>query len=119
MIIGDDCFSGINKFVIDGLNKLKSLKIGINSFTHFKSSGSWDSRDANNGNRSFRILKCRKLESIEIGRYSFSDCAGGFELRNLPSLSTIKIGEIGRDSHNFFYSSFEIRSIIDVVTANE
>ena len=50
-----------------------------------------------------------------MGEYSFSDYSGEFELRNLPKLSTIKIGEIGRDSLNFCYSSFVIKGIIDMI----
>ena len=113
--IGDDCFENVELFNIDGLNELKSLKIGINSFTHLKSTDKWDNDKANNRNRSFSILNCIELESIEIGRYSFSDYGGGFELKNLPKLSTIKIGEIGSDSSNFFYSSFVIKGIIDMI----
>ena len=113
--IGDNCFENVELFNIDGLNELKSLKIGINSFTHLKSNDEWDGNVANNPNRSFSILNCIELESIEIGRYSFSDYGGGFELRNLPKLSTIKIGEIGSESCNFYYSSFVIQGIIDVI----
>ena len=58
-------------------------------------------------------MNCAELESIEIGSYSFSDYGGGFKLRNLPKLSTIKIGEIERKSYNFRASSFEIQGIID------
>ena len=117
LVIGDDCFENVELFNIDGLNYLKSIKIGMNSFTHVKS-GKWDDDKANNRNRSFSILNCAELESIEIGGYSFSDYAGSFELRNLPKLSTIKIGEIGSKSYNFWYSSFVIKSIIDDI-ANE
>ena len=113
--IGNDCFENVELFNIDGLNELKSLKIGINSFTHLKSTDKWDNDKANNRNRSFSILNCIELESIEIGRYSFSDYGGGFELINLPKLSTIKIGEIGMDSSNFYYSSFVIKGIIDMI----
>ena len=112
--IGNDCFENVELFNIDGLNELKSLKIGINSFTHLKSSN-WDREKASNRNRSFHILNCIELESIEIGEYSFSDYGGGFELKNLPKLSTIKIGEIGRDSSNFWSSSFVIKGIIDMI----
>ena len=97
----------VNEFKIDGLNHLKSLKIGINSFT--------SKIGDNNPSRSFSVLSCIELESIEIGPYSFSDYGGGFELRNLPKLSTIKIGEIGSESYNFYYSSFEIKGIIDII----
>ena len=65
------------------------------------------------------ILNCDELKSIEIGSYSFSDYGGGFELKNLPKLSTIKIGEIGIISFNFWSSSFVIKGIIDVYIANE
>ena len=113
--IGDKCFENVDAFNIDGLNELKSLKIGKNSFTHMKSNDEWDDYIANNPNRSFSILNCIELESIEIGHHSFSDYAGGFELLNLPKLSSIKIGEIGSDSFNFRYSSFEIKGIIDMI----
>ena len=112
--IGNDCFENVDLFKIDGLNELKSLKIGINSFTHLKS-GNWEWSKANNTNRSFSILNCIELESIEIGEWSFSDYGGGFELRNLPKLSTIKIGEIASTSYNFCYSSFEIKGNIDMI----
>ena len=114
--IGNDCFSNVELFKIDELNELKSIKIGINSFTLVKSGNiwDWDFEKANNTNRSFSVLNCDELESIEIGSYSFSDYGGGFELKNLPKLTTIKI-----DSHNFCYSSFEIRGIINVYIAND
>ena len=76
------------------------------------------SKDVNN--RNHFTLNCESLESIEIGRYSFSDFAGEFELKNLPQLQSIQIGFVGRriflgigsDSYNFCYSSFVIGSII-------
>ena len=104
----------VNKFVIDGLNELKSLKIGMNLFTLVSSDDKWGKNKAKNINRSFHILNCIELESIEIGLSSFSDYGGGFELLNLPKLSIIKIGEIGIDSSNFYYSSFEIKGIIEI-----
>ena len=120
LIIGDNCFSNVELFKIDGMNELKSLKIGVNSFTHLKNNDRWNDDMANNLSRSFSILNCVELESIEIGSYSFSDYGGGFELKNLPKLSTIKIGEIGSryGSRNFYYSSFVIKGIIDDI-ANE
>ena len=114
LIIGNDCFKDLDIFNINRLNELKSIKIGNNSFTK-EENIEWDWYRENNKSRSFSISNCAKLESIEIGRYSFSDCGGGFKLRNLPSLSTIKIGEIGIDSSNFYYSSFVIKGIIDMI----
>ena len=103
--IGGDCFKSVKTFKIDGLNRLISLKIGKNSFTQAKSS--FD----NNKSKSFHILNCESLESIQIGRYSFSDFAGEFELKNLPQLQSIQIGIVGSGSWNFFYSSFVVRGI--------
>ena len=118
LIIGNDCFCSVNLFNIDGLNHLKSLKIGNNSFTKNKNS------NGNDSSRSFHLLNCIELKSIEIGRYSFSDYCGSFELKNLPKLESIKIGSIESDisesnnkgwSANFCYSSFEIKGMIDVI----
>ena len=60
----------------------------------------------NDASKSFHVLNCESLESIEIGEYSFSDFGGEFELKNLPQLQSIQIG-----SHDFWCSSFEIRGI--------
>ena len=94
-------------FKIDGLNQLKTLKIGINSFTQAKNSC------GNNQSKSFHILNCESLESIEIDEYSFNDFGGQFELKNLSALQSIQIGTVGSDSYNFFYSSFVIRGILN------
>ena len=41
----------------------------------------------------------------------FSDYGGEFELKNLPKLYSIKIGEIGKDSYNFCSSLCEIKDL--------
>ena len=105
IVIGDDCFGSVQTFKIDELDRLKSIKIGINSFTQNKNI------EGNDESKSFHILNCESLESIQIGIRSFSDFAGEFELKNLPQLQSIKIGSIGIDSCNFFWSSFVIRGI--------
>ena len=92
-------------FQIDGLNRLKTIKIGKNSFIE-KRNGLF-----NDLGKSFHILNCESLESIEIGEYSFSDFGGDFELKNLPQLQSIQIGTIGSESGNFFCNSFVIRGI--------
>ena len=103
--IGDDCFESVKTFKIDGLNRLKTIKIGNNSFTQKKNNRGDDK------SKSFHILNCESLESIQIGEYSFSDFAGEFELKNLPQLQSIQIGTIKKESYNFYYSSFVIRGI--------
>ena len=99
--IGDECFESVKTFKIDGLNRLKTIKIGNNSFT----------QDDDDESKSFHILNCESLEAIQIGEYSFSDFAGEFELRNLPQLQSIQIGTTESASFNFYHSSFVIRGI--------
>ena len=103
--IGDDCFGSVKTFKIDGLNRLKTIKIGNNSLTQTKNDY------GNDSSKSFHILNCESLESIQIGEYSFSDFGGEFELKNLPQLQSIQIGTIGRYSCNFYNSSFVIQGI--------
>ncbi len=79
--IGNDCFSEVNLFVIDGLNELKSLIIGKNSFGlnfHYR------------GDQCL-IMKCDQLIEIDIGKCSFL-WYKSVELKNLPSLITLKMG---------------------------
>ena len=108
----------MHTFQIDGLNRLKTIKIGKNSFTQEKDD------DGNDESKSFHILNCESLESIQIGEYSFeslesiqigeysfSDFGGEFELKNLPQLQSIQIGTIGSWSRNFWHCSFVIRGI--------
>ena len=98
--IGNNCFGSVKTFKIEGLNRLKTIKIGNNSFTQKKNS--WE----DDKSKSFHILNCESLESIQIGPKSFSDFGGEFELKNLPQLQSIQIG-----SNNFHYSSFVIGGI--------
>ena len=89
--IGNDCFESVSTFKIDGLNQLKTIKIGNNSFTQIKY---WYAKKQS---KSFHILNCESLESIQIGEFSFSDYGGKFELKNLPQLQSIQIGsDIGK-----------------------
>ena len=114
--IGNDCFESVKTFQIDGLNRLKTIKIGDCSFTQVEEAiweGDWNvaNKNVNNPSKSFHILNCESLESIDIGDNSFSDFAGCFELKNCPQLQSIQIGTSGGDSQNFFCSSFVIRGI--------
>ena len=107
--IGNKCCRSVKTFKIDGLNRLKTIKIGYNSFTQEEDD------DGNDVSKSFHILNCESLKSIQIGKDSFSDFGGEFELKNLPQLQSIQIGIVGNDSSsNFYSSSFVIRGI-DVI----
>ena len=105
IVISDWCFGSVKTFQIDGLNRLKTIKIGNNSFTQRKKGF------GNDKSKSFHILNCESLESIQIGQWSFSDFRGEFELKNLPQLQLLEIGTIGSKSYNFHDSSFVIRGI--------
>ena len=100
--IGNGCFGSVQTFQMEGLNRLKTIKIGNNSFTQ---------RNGDDESKSFHILNCESLKSIQIGEFSFSDYAGEFELKNLPQLQSIQIGTIGSDSWNFYRSLCVIRGI--------
>ena len=112
--IGNDCFESVQTFRIEGLNRLKTIKIGNNSFTQFKLNDfkndfAGSISKCRNESKSFHILNCELLKVIEIGQFSFCDFGGEFELRNLDNLESIKIGEIGYQTMNFNWSSFNIR----------
>ena len=109
IIIKNNCFAKARTFSINGLQSLTTLSIGSNSFTQHTNNYGNDIDKS----KSFHILNCTKLESIEIGEYSFSDYGGQFELNNLPELQSLIIGSNSTDSYNFYSSSsFEIESII-------
>ena len=98
-------YSKVSRFTLNGLKSLTTLSVGSNSFTQKRN---WYGNDKS---KSFHILNCESLESIQIGEWSFSDFGGEFELKNLPQLQSIQIGTIGSWSYNFCYSSFVIRGI--------
>ena len=104
--IGNENMYHTNSLLIDNIIQLKTIRIGSNSFTKHKNSYGKDD------SRSFKISNCDKLESIEIDQYSFSDYSGKFELTNIPSLKSLKIGIIGKTSSNFYFSSFSVHGKI-------
>ena len=100
IIFDGESYSEVQTFKMDGLNRLKTIKIRNNSFTQYKNGG------GNDESKTFLILNCESLESIQIGQFSFSDFAGEFELKNLPQLQSIQF-----DGYNFYHRSFVIRGI--------
>ena len=81
--IGGDCFIKVNRFVIDGLNELKSVMIGRVSF---------DRNKENRKGSKCLIMNCDQLKDIHIGRGSFY-WYESFELKNLPSLISIQLDD--------------------------
>ena len=81
--IGYRCFKHIREFVIDGLERLESMKIGGESIMI-----DWKERD----DRVCRITNCPNLRQLEIGDDSFADFKS-FEISNVNSLQSIKFGD--------------------------
>ena len=82
LVIGDICFENVKQFVIDGLNELKSVKIGECSF--------YLSEDTRKGMKCL-IMNCDRLREVEIGKDSF-EYYEVLKLKNLPSLHSIQMG---------------------------
>ena len=61
--------------------------------------------------KTFVIQDCYSLEIIEIGVMSFCDLSGIFQLNNLASLKSFRIGSIYGMSSNFFFFFFVLSGI--------
>ena len=114
LVIGENSFGSVKRFRLEGMPELRSLKIGSESFTGLKKQCWQDNIDFSQSKsfdalKSFSILNCDLLESIEIGIFCFCDFAGEFELRNLPSLQSIKFGDMHDPSFNFCGASCVIQ----------
>ena len=108
-LISNYRFTNIRECKINGLRRLKTLRILENSFVEQSVSAHFVNSVTEDNEKSFHILNCESLESIQIGEYSFCDFAGEFELKNLPQLQSIQIGAVRSYSCNFYGSSFVIR----------
>ena len=80
--IGNGCFKNMIQFLIDGLNELKSVKIGDKSF-ELEKNGEEGSKCV--------IMNCSLLRQIQIGYNSFC-LYESFEVKNLPSLTVLEMG---------------------------
>ena len=85
--IGDECFENVKEVKLIGLNRLKRVVIGMNSFTKKKN---WYGNDPD---RHFYLKNCERLRELKMGRYSFSDYSV-CEIENVPSLEVIEMGEL-------------------------
>ena len=105
IVIGHDAFMYVEEVKLIGLSELESVEIGMNSFTQHKNSY------GNDPNRHFYLKNCPKLKSLKMGRYSFSDYTV-CEIENVDALEVIEMGNLSRDSYNFYYASLELKSIL-------
>ena len=105
LVVGNESFMYVNELKLIGLHYLESVDIGMNSFT--KQKNSW----GNDPNRHFYLKDCPKLKSLKMGRYSFSDYTV-IEIENVDTLEVIEMGELKKDSYNFYHASLELKSIL-------
>ena len=83
LIIGNDCLKKTNRFVLDGLNELKSVKIRKKCFCL--------DEDIGFGSNCL-IMNCPQLRELGIGRDSFKYYEV-LEVKNLPSLQSIRLDD--------------------------
>ena len=82
-IIGESSYKKMRRIVLEGMEMLKSVKIGSKSFS-----------DEANGHKEglFRVVNCPILSSIEIENYAFDDYTE-LEVVNNPSLVVLTMGD--------------------------
>ena len=103
--VGNKCFENVNEVKLIELSSLKSVEIGMNSFTKAKNSY------GNNPNRHFYLKNCPKLRSLKMGHHSFSDYTV-CEIENVDALEVIEMGDLNEVSYNFYWGSLELKSIL-------
>ena len=102
--VGDECFNHVNEVRLTGLNQLETVVIGKSCFTKHRYG-----RPKYDPHRHFYLKNCPQIGELKIGCCSFSDYSI-CEIENLPSLEVIEMGALGEGSHNFLYSSLELKS---------
>ena len=105
LVVGDESLMYVNEVKLIGLNVLRNVTIGMNSFTKKKNSY------GNDPNRHFYLKSCPRLKSLKMDRYSFSDYSV-IEIENVDALEVIEMGDLNEESYNFYYASLELKSIL-------
>ena len=101
--VGYYSFSYVKEVKLIGLNQLKRIVIGENSFTKHKNDCRYST------SRHFYLKNCERLRELKMGRHSFADYSV-CEIENVPSLEVIEIGKMNEDSFNFLFASLELKS---------
>lgn len=99
LCIANNSFLFVNEFRLEDYPALRAVCIGSNCFTKERY------RYTKDLSRSFCVQNCPRLEVIQICERSFIDYSGEFVLAQLPALRVLTIGDLNRDSYNFFYCS--------------
>ena len=94
--IDGDCYTKVDRFVIDGLNELETVTIGMNSFRL--------ENDTRKGSKCW-IMNCDQLRHIHFGCESFKYYES-LELKNLPSLIFFQLDKIAfYNCHSIVFES--------------
>ena len=103
LTVGDECFENVMEVKLIGVHMLEKVQIGEKSFrkTYY-----------NDPNRHFYLRDCGKLKELKIGCDSFSDYSV-CEIENVPSLEVIEMGELNKESSNFYWASLELNGDCD------
>ena len=101
--IGNYCFFYQDVLNLTGLHSLERVMIGEKSFTKKKNFY------GNDANRKLYVKNCDALKELKIDHYSFSDYRV-IEIENVNSLELIEMGDMDRESNNFYYASLELKS---------
>ena len=102
LCINSGSLRNLKSFSLSYLKNLTTVDIGDNCCTFAMN------KTGNAIEKSFSITNCDNLVSITIGSYSFSDYAGGFTLKYLPSLKTLKLASTNQVSCSFYNSDVTI-----------
>ena len=105
--IGNECGMYVTSVKITGLNSLKSVRIGKNSFTTEKGSYPWEGYESG----VFQLKDCPKVRELKIGSGSFSDYSV-CEIENVNALEAIEMGDVNdaQPSNCFYHASLELKS---------
>ena len=104
--VGDYSFSYVEEVQLVGLSKLERVVIGEYSFSNLYNPGNADDCQ-------FHLKTCERLRELRIGSQSFVEY-NVFDVENVPSLEVIEIGNVNKDSQDFFFTpQFELKSMFD------
>ena len=102
--VGDYSFSYVEEVQLVDLSKLERVVIGEYSFSNLYESG-------NDDDCQFHLKNCERLRELRIGSQSFVEY-NVFDVENVPSLEVIEIGNVNKDSQDFFFTpQFELKSV--------
>ena len=97
----DYSFSFVDEVKLIGLSHLERVVIGSHCFRK-------DLKE--NSDRHFYLKDCERVRELKMGCYSFSDYSV-CEIENVPSLEVIEMGELNKESVNFWFASeLELKS---------